>query len=153
MYKTPCLTFPYSCIIFNSNHYLVHFSSSGIFDDPAMVAEVKQCVETIKKACGKFSELHATAGGASAVDMNQMIRWINTKEEHAKKIITIVAEYCLCQRVKKEVFATDQDYIDALKAHHAVMSCAMKAKQNVDEATVANLEHAVGDFAKMYIKE
>ena len=119
-----------------------------------MVAEVKECVETIKKASLKFSELHdAGRGGPSAVDMNQMIRWINTKEEHAKKIITIIAEYCLCQRVKKEVFATEKDYVDALKAHHAVMQSAMKAKQNVDEATVANLEHAVKDFAKMYTKE
>ena len=85
--------------------------------------------------------------------MNQMIRWINTKEEHAKKIITLVSEYCLCQRVKKEVFASQQDYVDALKAHHAVMQCAMKAKQSVDVGVVESLEHAVGDFAKMYIKE
>jgi len=125
----------------------------GIFDDPAIVAEIKQCVETIKKACVQFNELHSKSGGPSAVEMNQMIRWINTKEEHAKKIITIVSEYCLCQRVKVEVFATDKDYVDALKAHHAVMQCAMKSKQNVDDATIANLEHAVEDFAKMYSKD
>lgn len=131
----------------------LHFYSSGIFDDPAIVAEIKQCVETIKKACAQYTELHATAGGASAQDMNQMIRWINTKEKHAEKIITLVAEYCLCQRVKKEVFASEQDYVDALKAHHAVMQCAMKAKQSIDAAVVGALEHAVEDFAKMYIKE
>jgi len=126
----------------------------GIFDDPATVAEVKQCVETIKKACVQFSELHAAGrGGPSALDMNQMIRWVNTKEEHAKKIITIVSEYCLCQRVKREVFATEQDYVEALKAHHAVMQAAMKAKQSVDVAVIDKLEHAVGDFSKMYIKE
>lgn len=125
----------------------------GIFDDPAIVAEIKQCVETIKKACIQFTELHGTNGGPSAVEMNQLIRWSNTKEEHAKKIISIVSEYCLCQRVKKEVFATDKDYVDALKAHHAVMQCAMKAKQSVDGAVVDKLEHAVADFAKMYIKD
>ena len=120
-----------------------------------MVAEVKQAVETIKKACTKYCELHSSAssGGPSAVDMNQMIRWINTKEEHAKKIITIVAEYCLCQRVKKEVFEKDCDYVEALKAHYEVMQCAMKSKQNIDEGTVAKLELAVDNFSKMYIKE
>jgi hypothetical protein len=125
---------------------------SGIFDDPAIVAEIKQCVATIKKACVQFSELHASAN-TSAVEMNQMIRWTLTKEEHAKKIITIVSEYCLCQRVKKEVFASEKDYTDALMAHHAVMSCAMKAKQSVEESVVAKLEHAVNDFAKMYTSE
>jgi len=132
---------------------IVHFHISGIFDDPAIVAEIKQCVETIKKASIQFTELHSASSGPSALDMNQMIRWINTKEEHAKKIITLVSEYCLCQRVKKEVFASEQDYVDALKAHHAVMQCAMKAKQSVDVGVVESLEHAVGDFAKMYIKE
>ena len=134
-----------------SNENLVSFS--GIFDDPAIVAEIKQAVATIKKACVQFTELHASANGPSPVEMNQMIRWVNTKEEHAKKIITIVSEYCLCQRVKKEVFESDKDYVEALKAHHAVMSCAMKAKQNVDDATITNLESAVDQFAKMYIKD
>ncbi len=120
-----------------------------------MVAEIKEAVATIKKASVQYTELHSSAssGLPSALDMNQMIRWVNTKEEHAKKIITIVAEYCLCQRVKKEVFEKDCDYVEALRAHHAVMQCAMKAKQNIDDATVAKLEAAVEEFSKMYIKE
>jgi hypothetical protein len=61
-----------------------------------------------------------------------------------------VGEYCLCQRVKKEVFKSDDDYVSALKAHHAVMQCAMKAKQTLDEKACENLERAVEDFAKMY---
>ena len=67
--------------------------------------------------------------------------------------MTQVSEYCLCQRVKKEVFKDDKDYVDALKAHHAVMQCAMKCKQSVDVATVDALDHAIEDFAKMYIKD
>jgi hypothetical protein len=39
------------------------------------------------------------------------------------------------------------------QAHHAVMVHAMKAKQTVDVAQCDALEHAVGDFAKMYTKE
>ena len=97
-----------------------------------------------------INELHASG---TAQDINQMVRWINTKEEHASKIIKLVGEYCLCQRVKKEVFADDKDYVDALKCHHAVMQAAMKSKQSVDTAAADALDHAIGDFGKMYTKE
>jgi len=125
----------------------------GIFDDPALVAKIKEACATIRKAMVQINELSADF---SALKFNQMTRWVNTKEEHACKIITEVSEYCLCQRVKpfgadKCPFASQQDYIDALQAHHAVMTCAMKAKQSVDTAAADALEHAVEDFAKMYL--
>lgn len=123
----------------------------GIFDDPATVAEVTQACATIRKSMVQINELHEKCN-QSALDFNQMTRWVNTKEEHACKIITIVAEYCLCQRVKKEVFEQDQDYVEALKAHHAVMQAAMKSKQSVDLATVDTLDNTVSLFAKMYTK-
>jgi len=85
--------------------------------------------------------------------MNQIVRWINTKEEHCSKIISAIGEYCLCQRVKKDAFACGNDYTDALKAHHSVMQAAMKAKQTMDTAGADALDHALVDFAKMYTKE
>ena len=125
----------------------------GIFDDPMMVAEVKQACATIRKAMVQINELSAAM---SAQNFNQMTRWVNTKEEHAGKIMTTISDYCLAQRCKihgtqGSPFATDQDYIDALKAHHAVMVAAMKTKQTVDVAACDALEHAVGDFSKMYL--
>merc|ERR1711871_1331924 len=125
----------------------------GIFDDPAIVAEVNQACATIRKAMVQICELSAAP---SAQNFNQMTRWVNTKEEHASKIITLISEYCLCQRVKpvsdpKTPFSSEGDYVDAVKAHHAVMIAAMKAKQSVDVAQADALEAAVGDFAKMYL--
>jgi small subunit ribosomal protein S27Ae len=96
-------------------------------------------------------ELHGTATTSDLLAMNQMIRWINVKEEHADKIIKLVSDYCLCQRVKKEVFKNDEDYVLALKSHHAVMQNAMKCKQNVDTAAVDGLDHAIADMSKMYL--
>mmetsp|Transcript_10909 Transcript_10909/g.18481 ORF Transcript_10909/g.18481 Transcript_10909/m.18481 type:complete len:207 (-) Transcript_10909:158-778(-) len=122
----------------------------GIFDDPAIVSEIKQAAETIRKAMVKSAELHATIKD-EPLSLNQMVRWINTKEEHASKIIKLIGEYCLCQRVKKDVFKTDGDYVDALKAHHAVMQAAMKAKQTLDTAASDALDHAIEDFSKMYL--
>jgi thioredoxin-related protein len=66
---------------------------------------------------------------------------------------SLSGEYCLCQRVKKDIFDSEKDYVDALKAHHAVMQAAMKAKQTVDPSACDNLDHALADMAKMYIKE
>ncbi len=127
----------------------------GIFDDPKTVAEVKEACATIRKAMVQINEL-AKAGSAQA--FNQMTRWVMTKEEHCKNIITTISEYCLCQRVKspsaaKSPFKTQKDYIDALLAHHNVMVAAMKAKQTVDIKGADALEHAVGDWSKMYLPE
>jgi ubiquitin-small subunit ribosomal protein S27Ae len=121
----------------------------GIFDDPAIVADLKQAAVTIRKAIAQANELHATTG-SDLLAMNQLVRWITVKEEHASKIITTVAEYCLCQRVKKEIFADAKDYTDALVAHHAVMQAAMKCKQSVSVEVCDALDHAIEDMAKMY---
>ena len=82
--------------------------------------------------------------------MNQLVRWVVTKEEHCQKIVITVADYCLCQRVKRVNFASELDYLQALKVHHAVMQAAMKAKQSMDIEACNSLEHAIDDLAKMY---
>jgi len=125
----------------------------GIFDDPATVAEAKQCAATIRKAMVQINELY---GAASPQNFNQMTRWVNTKEEHASKIITLVSEYCLCQRAypighPKTPFADEASYVEAVKAHHNVMINAMKAKQTVDVAQCDALDAAIELFCKMYM--
>ena len=39
------------------------------------------------------------------------MRWINTKEDHANSIIKTAGEYMLAQRVKKELFDSEADYM------------------------------------------
>jgi len=114
------------------------------------MAEIKEDCATIRKAMVQIGEL---ASKGDALSINQMTRWIMTKEDHCKKIITSMSEYCLCQRVKPEIFKSDEEYVQALKAHHAVMQNAMKAKQTVDVAQCDALEHAVDDCSKMYLPE
>jgi len=108
---------------------------------------------TIRKSMVQINEL---AAAPSAQNFNQMTRWVNAKEEHCARMITEVSEYCLCQRVKPvgaagSPFTEEKDFVDALVAHHKVLQAAMKAKQTVDVAQCDALEHAVGDFAKMYL--
>jgi len=124
----------------------------GIFDDPKLVAELKEAVATIQKAQAQITELFA--GQMSPQVFNQATRWVNTKEEHCGKIITLVAEYCLCQRVKPPGAGAGElapdVYVEALKAHHAVMQAAMKCKQNTDVEFAAKLVTAVDMMSKMY---
>ncbi|OLP98983.1 Ubiquitin [Symbiodinium microadriaticum] len=126
----------------------------GIFDDPKLVADMKEAAATIKKAMVQIGELSANM---TPLNINQMTRWVNTKEEHAGKIISLVSEYCLCQRVKpvsdpKTPFSSEADFIAALQCHHQVMLAAVKCKQNVDPALADALDAAVAEMGKMYIK-
>ena len=82
----------------------------------------------------------------------QATRWIVVKEDSAKNIITTVSEYMLAQRVKKELFADDAEYQQALVAHHVLMQAAVKTKQVVDVATCDALDHAIADVGVMYTK-
>ena len=123
----------------------------GIFDDPKLVAELKEACATVRKAMEQISVLNDEE--RTPLNFNQMVRWVNTKEEHCKKIITLIAEYCLCQRVKPDSFKTEKDYFDALKAHHGAMQAAMKAKQQVNRTFADALDHAIADLAKIYSPE
>jgi len=125
----------------------------GIFDDPKLVSDIMEAIATIKKAMVQINELSATM---NALNINQMTRWVNTKEEHATKIVSLVSEYCLCQRVKpvadpKSPFKSEADYIAALGSHHNVMLAAVKCKQTVDPANADALESAAKEMSKMYM--
>jgi len=125
----------------------------GIFDDPKLVAELKEAVATITKATAQINEIFG--GQLSPQSFNQATRWVNTKEEHCSKIITLIAEYCLAQRVKpisdpKTPFKAEDEFIEALKAHHAAMQAAMKCKQSADASAPEKLAADIDLMCKMY---
>jgi len=122
----------------------------GIFDDPARVEILKEDAATVRKAMVQIGEL---SGAGTPLARNQAVRWIYTKEDHAKSIISTVAEYMLAQRVKKELFENEADYLQALAAHHALMQAAVKTKQVVDVAACDALDHAIADVGAMYTKK
>jgi len=119
----------------------------GIFDDPQRVAALKEDAATIRKAMVQVNDL---VKQGTPLSVNQATRWIMTKEDHAKSIITTVADYMLAQRVKKELFKDDAEYREALVAHHLLMQAAMKTKQVVDVAACDVLDHAIADVGVMY---
>lgn len=121
----------------------------GIYDDEGRIQRMLEDTRTIEKATASIQEL---AGKSDAQSANQLTRWINTKEQHASDIITIVAEYFLTQKVKPVAEGSEgyDAYLSHLAAHHAVMTAAMKTKQKVDPAAVAALRQAIEAMAKHY---
>merc|ERR1712216_347247 len=88
-------------------------------------------------------------------NFNKVVRMTNTKEEHSGVIIKLVTEYCLAQRVKpvgapKSPFKSEAEYIEAVKAHHAVLLAAVACKQQAELAAIEKLEAAVGAMSAMY---
>ena len=95
----------------------------------------------------QFAEL-ATGGheGDAALNANQAIRWIQTKETHATHVMHVIAQYFMAQRIK----ADDPRHVDLLVKSHAVLVGAMKTKQSVDPAVAKALVAAIEAFRTAY---
>eukprot|EP00913_Durusdinium_trenchii_P001238 g1141.t1 len=105
----------------------------GIFHDDGRIAGILEDAMTIRKAVA------------------QLVRWINTKEEHASKLMHTIAEYFLAQKVKKEQLS-EHDYLQVLALHHAVLVAAMKTKQSSEMAPVDALDKAIQALRPVYEK-
>jgi len=119
----------------------------GIYDDAARIKQLREDAATIDKAIHNIAEL---SGKTDATSMNQLIRWVTTKEEHASHIITTVSEYFLAQRVKAAGGADLEKYHQSLADHHAVIVAAMKCKQVPEKASVDALNAAINKIAVYY---
>lgn len=115
----------------------------GIYDDGARVVEMLEDASTVEKAVALIAEL---SGKTDAQSQNQLVRWVMNKEQHAENIISIISDYFLTQRVKP----SQDDYVERLTKHHAVMIAAMKAKQNASMETVEALYDAIQAVGPYY---
>ena len=121
----------------------------GIYDDEGRIKAMLEDTATITKA---IDQLGGLVDSHTVQDVNQAVRWINTKEEHASHIIETVSVYFLTQKVK-EVPSGDtgyEAYLKSLADHHAVMRAAMKTKQTVDPKAAEALGAAINNLAKHY---
>ncbi len=120
----------------------------GIYADQMRFEQMLEDTATIAKAITSIEEL--TGGLAdtppSAKALNQMSRWVTTKENHATNTQHIVAQYFLTQRIKEG----NKDYTNQLITAHKVMVAAMKCKQDADPATATALKKAIHDLYRAY---
>ncbi len=121
----------------------------GIYEDSVRVALIKEHITTIEKSMNMIKEESAKA----SPNWNQLVRWVNNKEEHAKKIQDIVSQYFLHQRIKltdpedKVVYAKYQKHLGLL---HQMLVYSMKAKQTTDQMYIDKLRKAIHNFEDAY---
>lgn len=117
----------------------------GIYDDHARVQAMREDAATVEKSAALIAEL---AGKTDAQSQNQLVRWVMNKEHHAQKIIATISDYFLTQRVKPD----QEDYIERLTKHHAVIVAAMQAKQHADVKYAKALKKSIDAMASYYPK-
>ena len=92
------------------------------------------------------------AGKSDAQSMNQMIRWVNTKDEHASRIQESVSSYFLAQRIKPKEKGESgrQKYVNQTLLLQQIIVAAMKCKQNVDQSKCDVASELVTKFSVSY---
>ena len=124
----------------------------GIYDDEARLDMIGENIATIERAIKQVDELSV----AETPNYNQIVRWINVKDEHADDISDIVSWYFLQQRIKP-VEASEgplhEDYMHKLRLLHHMLVYSMKAKQSMDLANVEKLKMLLDDFRRAYLGE
>ena len=121
----------------------------GIYGDYTRIDLLKENILTIEKGMNQINELSIKA----AENMNQLVRWINNKDNHADQFTEIVTYYFLSQRIN----IVDMNNIEEFKMYqkkltllHQMMVFSMKCKQTTDLKNVEKLKSLVDEFAEIY---
>ena len=125
----------------------------GIYDDVARIVTIHEDIKTIRKSIKKINEL--SYGETSSQSMNQLVRWVNTKEEHAQHIQDVILNYFLAQRIKpKERGETEyKKYVSLTTTCQKIIFHAMKSKQNSDVSQLDPLKRQINTLTDTYFDD
>jgi nickel superoxide dismutase len=121
----------------------------GIFEDTLRIELIKEHIVTIEKSMKMIIEL----SNKEVLDYNQIVRWVNNKEDHAEKLQEIVSQYFLHQRIKPTSSENQEmynKYIKQLTLLHELLVYSMKAKQTTDLSLISKLNNTVIAFEEAY---
>ena len=121
----------------------------GIYGDETRFETIAEDIATVEKSMKQIVELSAQ----SKPDMNQVVRWVRNKDDHADKIAHTVTYYFMAQRVKippKGDAKAHQMYLKKLTLLHEMLVYAMKAKQTTDSANITRLQSLLAEFHEVY---
>ncbi len=121
----------------------------GIYGDHTRFDMLIKHIQTIEKGMNQINELSKN----SSTNINQLVRWINNKDEHADEFTEIVTYYFLTQRIKiTDIRNTEEfaDYQKKLTILHQMMVFSMKCKQTTDLKNVEELKSLVSQFDDIY---
>ena len=119
----------------------------GVYGDQRRFEEMLEDQTTIAKAFSSMAELgQQLEEGPDPQVVNQLVRWVSTKGQHATNTQHIIAQYFMTQRIKPG----SDGYTEKLKAAHAVMVAAMKCKQTAAVKSAGVLKKAIFDLYRAY---
>ena len=120
----------------------------GIYGDEARFTELLEHCTTIEKSMNEINKL-STEGDKN---YNQLVRWVNNKEQHADKLSDIIVDYFMVQRVKEVAPEAEgyEVYLDKVTLLHKILRTAMTCKQTTDPENVASLREDISKFEKLY---
>ncbi len=129
----------------------------GIYGDHLRMERLLEDTKTIEKAMAEINAL----GKEKQPNWNQLVRWINTKEEHAQAIQDQVGDYWLAQRIKLPAVDASKEenqeaqrlYAGQLAVAHQIIVSAMKCKQTTDPQHVSPLAGALKAFEMLYFTD
>ena len=143
----------FMCVFSLKNIHALCQVPCGIYDDAIRIIQIREHVTTIEKAMNQIDQL--TNDESSAQNMNQLVRWVNTKEEHATFIQSIIADYFLAQRIKpkKNNEPGRQQYVDQTLLLQQIIVAAMKSKQTIDKSEPGLVSILLNQFVELYFDE
>lgn len=121
----------------------------GIYGDRQRVDLIREHITTIEKSMNMINQLSKE----SPINYNQLVRWVDNKEDHATKIQEIVYQYFMNQRIIPPE-GTDQDvqkkYMHELQVLHQLAIEAMEAKQSTDLEHIKQMQELTDSFSASY---
>jgi nickel superoxide dismutase len=124
----------------------------GIYNDELRVQLIEEHIGTIEKSMNQITAL----SNEPVVNANQLVRWVDNKEQHAQEIQDIVTAYFMAQRIKPTASSdaeAHKKYVTQLMLAHHIQVHAMKAKQSTDLEQIELLRNLVKKFRAAYFGE
>ena len=122
----------------------------GIYDDDARFTLMREHVTTLEKSIREINELQ----GAKKPNWNQLVRWVENKEDHADALAEIVTYYFMAQRIKPPKDGKDsaakEKYQREIGMLHRMLIATMKTKQNSDLTHTQTLRNLIRRFEESY---
>ncbi|MGB2806219.1 MAG: superoxide dismutase [Ni] [Sedimentisphaerales bacterium] len=121
----------------------------GIYGDKMRFDMIAEHITTIEKSMKLIAELSEQG----KPNMNQIVRWVRNKDEHADEMSHIISYYFMAQRVKlppEDDVKAYNEYVKKLTLLHRMLVYTMKAKQTTDLSNVEKLRALLTKFQEEY---
>ncbi len=121
----------------------------GIYGDKMRFDMITEHITTIEKSMKLIAELSEQ----NKPNMNQIVRWVRNKDEHADEMSHIISYYFMAQRVKlppEDDVKAYNEYVKKLTLLHQMLVYTMKTKQTTDLSNVEKLRALLGEFKEEY---